>query len=311
LDALVDDIRAGRRGPQDPPEGGDAAGGEADAGSTDAGAAQAAEAGAPAGDAAPEGGAAEGGATETGQGGAVATAVGGDHPSGDGGVQEEPQTVPLPTFIEQRRRAQGYRDKLIAAGFNPDTGEPVRKPGPQEGAGDGQPEGDPLTRFMADPEAFIKGLNSGAGGDLQREIASLRADVSEQVARGKYPDFEEVAQVFAEAAAENPELAKAGQAHRNPAEFVYQVGNRIRTDRFLAEFGGDPAKAKAHWMQEGRKAATADGTPPATQGGEGGDGGGADVPPTTESLSDVTSRETTATGSATWKPKPLREIVGR
>src|SRR6185437_8137337 len=63
-----------------------------------------------------------------------------------------------------------------------------------------------------------------------------RCNLTEELARSKHTDFDEVRQVFVEAANENPGLWAQIRAERNPAEYVYREGLRIKE---LKDVGGD------------------------------------------------------------------------
>jgi len=72
---------------------------------------------------------------------------------------------------------------------------------------------------------------------LREEMRQQRLLISEDMAREKYPDFEDVIGHFNEAVEKNPALATQMVNARNPAEFAYRQGILHRE---LSSVDGDP-----------------------------------------------------------------------
>jgi hypothetical protein len=77
---------------------------------------------------------------------------------------------------------------------------------------------------------------------LRQEMLNERFNMSEMVARQKYPDLDDVVKHFQEAVQANPALAMALQQNVNPYEFAYREGKRVQ---MLKEVGDDPAAYRA------------------------------------------------------------------
>ena len=74
--------------------------------------------------------------------------------------------------------------------------------------------------FYDDPEGTMTKWRS----DMSTIVTTARLDVSEDIARSKYPDFDEKVDSFAEVLAQNPGLHAQWLASKNPAEFAYKIG---------------------------------------------------------------------------------------
>ncbi len=78
------------------------------------------------------------------------------------------------------------------------------------------------------------------------EVEPLKAtlfDISMEFARSRYDDFDEVAKSFAEMADRDQRLWDQMRSARNPALYLYQVGQQIRE---LAPFNGDLLAYRKH-----------------------------------------------------------------
>ena len=91
----------------------------------------------------------------------------------------------------------------------------------------------PKPDFWTDPEARFAAERVDIEQKLQRE----RLLMSEDMARDKYKDFDEVIGHFQSAVEQNPALAAQMTSSRNPAEFAYRQG---LLHRELGAVNGDP-----------------------------------------------------------------------
>ena len=87
-------------------------------------------------------------------------------------------------------------------------------------------------------EAEREKLREEARGLATSEARSLFLQFTESEARGRYTDYDQAREVFAEAAAKNPMLAAQLREAPNPAEFIYQQG---KTQAELKAVGGNLA----------------------------------------------------------------------
>lgn len=92
-----------------------------------------------------------------------------------------------------------------------------------------------------------KGFEDHLSGTVDQKLANQRFSMSKIMAKGAYEDYDDMEQVFMEAAQENPALASALQAHEHPSEFAYQEGKKIMA---MKEFGTDPVAYKEQVRQE-------------------------------------------------------------
>lgn len=87
-----------------------------------------------------------------------------------------------------------------------------------------------------DPWADLPGTLTQHQQQLREEMFVERCNVTEEMARDRHKDFDEVREVFLEAAQANPTLFQQLRAERNPAEFAYREGLKIQK---LKSFNGD------------------------------------------------------------------------
>lgn len=87
-----------------------------------------------------------------------------------------------------------------------------------------------------DPWADLPGTLSQHQQQLREEMFVERCNVTEEMARDRHKDFDEVREVFLEAANANPTLFAQLRQERNPAEFAYREGLRIKE---LKDVNGD------------------------------------------------------------------------
>lgn len=85
--------------------------------------------------------------------------------------------------------------------------------------------------FWDDPEGHFKTVEQRIA---QRELA-MTLKVSEQLARSKYPDFDDKISVFAEDLKTVPGLHAQWLASPDPAEFAYKHGHRVKELREVGD----------------------------------------------------------------------------
>jgi hypothetical protein len=74
-------------------------------------------------------------------------------------------------------------------------------------------------------------------------------EMSIEFARNAHEDFDEVAQVFAQAANNDERLWAQMREAKNPAKYIYQVGKQFKE---LAPFGGDVVRYREHSIAEAK-----------------------------------------------------------
>lgn len=112
---------------------------------------------------------------------------------------EPPELVGLRQgMIEERRRRQDLERQLQ------DLKQPQKPP--------------------VDPWTDLPGALAQQRQEMQAELQRERLLISEDMAREKYTDFEDVIGHFSKAVEANPALAAQMNVHRNPAEFAYRQG---------------------------------------------------------------------------------------
>lgn len=143
--------------------------------------------------------------------------------------------------------------------------------------------------------------------EIERNNFETRVHMSEHMIAAKYPDYAEMRDVFAEAAARNRGLAEQLVKHPFPAEFAYTMGKRIAIHN---EIGEDPAgykdRLKSEWEAEFKaKYGIQDGQPAAQAQSR----SSAPVP---KSLAKApsTSPARAPNGQFTSGPTPLEDIIG-
>jgi molecular chaperone GrpE (heat shock protein) len=92
-------------------------------------------------------------------------------------------------------------------------------------------------KVEVDPWTDLPGALAQQQKAFQDQLQQQRLMISEDLARDKYADFEEVIQHFNHAVEANPALANQMVASRNPAEFAYKQG---LLHKELGAVNGDP-----------------------------------------------------------------------
>jgi hypothetical protein len=136
--------------------------------------------------------------------------------------------VPLKAVEDERRKRQELEKRIaeFEAKFAQKPQEPVQAPD-----------------WDLDPRSAAAHL----AAEMQRRTFTMAVEMSERVLKQQHPDYEEVRNVFAEAAKADPRLAMELVNHPFPAEFAYEQGKRLR---MLQEIGDDPESYKARLREE-------------------------------------------------------------
>lgn len=87
-----------------------------------------------------------------------------------------------------------------------------------------------------DPWQDLPGALSSQEQKFEERLFLERCNNTEELARDRHKDFDEVREVFLEAAQNNPSLFQQLRQERNPAEFAYREGLRIKE---LKDVNGD------------------------------------------------------------------------
>jgi hypothetical protein len=87
-----------------------------------------------------------------------------------------------------------------------------------------------------DPWQDLSGTLTQQEQKFEERLFVERCNTTEELARDRHKDFDEVREVFLEAAQNNPTLFQQLRQERNPAEFAYREGLRIKE---LKDVNGD------------------------------------------------------------------------
>ena len=147
---------------------------------------------------------------------------------------EQGRHVPVRALEDERRKRQEL-ERLVA-----DLQRQVQQPQqrPQAPQAPVQPP-DPWT----DPEGALRFQQQ----QFENQVYETRVTLSRSVLMAQKPDFEDSEKVFFEAADQNPGLYQQLRTHPMPAQFVYDMGRKIKMQR---EIGDDPEAYKARLREE-------------------------------------------------------------
>lgn len=99
---------------------------------------------------------------------------------------------------------------------------------------------------QVDPWADLPGALQNQQAQFDERLFVERCNLTEEIARDKHKDYDEVRDSFLEAAQENPSLMAQMRAERNPAAFAYREGKRIKALKEVnGDFGAYEAKLEA------------------------------------------------------------------
>lgn len=130
-----------------------------------------------------------------------------------------------------------------------------------------QPQ-EPEPDFWDNPKALIAAQLNQFGQELRHQLKqeqiTERVDASEQVARGKYNDFDEKLSAFQQAVQLNPLLAREMANSSDPAEFAYSRGKTALEIQRVGSLDEVIKAERAKWEAEARAAIPAPSLPHST-----------------------------------------------
>lgn len=118
----------------------------------------------------------------------------------------------LATAQEERRKRQELEQQLAQYRQQPQQQEPPKP-------------------FWEDPDGILKQREEQLTQTFSQSLFKQRLEFTEELARVKYPDYNEVVEVFKEVAAQAPGLVQQCMASQNPAEFAYKLGKHHKEMR--------------------------------------------------------------------------------
>lgn len=147
-------------------------------------------------------------------------------------------TVPIKALHEERRKRQEYERELSE----------LRK----------KLEATPETKpnLFEDPDNWEKHLEERVNkraSEIEAKTETRFLQLCEQAARARHKDFEDVVQVFAEAAASTPGLADEARRAPDPAEFIYQAGLNLKRVKEAGSIEALIERAREEGRQEALK----------------------------------------------------------
>lgn len=144
----------------------------------------------------------------------------------------EPPHVPREALQDERRKRQELERKLQEYEAR------LKQPQP--------PQQEAKPDWFANPEEAAAYMRQ----EIERQNFETRIVLSEQIMAERHSDYEQMRDVFAEAAAKAPMLAQQLVQAPNPAKFAYDMGRKIHMQR---EIGDDPEAYKAKLEADFRK----------------------------------------------------------
>lgn len=106
-----------------------------------------------------------------------------------------------------------------------------------------QPQQQAKPDWWAAPDQAAIGLQQ----QMEMQVFETRVALSERLIKQQHPDYDEVSNLFAERARQDPRLIYELMQHPLPAEFAYQVGQQIK---LMDEIGSDPGAYRARLEAE-------------------------------------------------------------
>tara|TARA_R110002020_G_scaffold180814_2_gene375503 strand:- start:734 stop:1492 length:759 start_codon:yes stop_codon:yes gene_type:complete len=116
---------------------------------------------------------------------------------------ESDKSVPIAALLDERDKRQAMSKEL----------EALRK------QLDERTEPEAVPDVIDDQEGFVSSIRS----EVQREVFSVRAEVSQEMMRTMHDDYDAVEAKFLEMATDNPELADGMASATLPAKFAYET----------------------------------------------------------------------------------------
>lgn len=133
-------------------------------------------------------------------------------PSAEKGQQEPKEEWTKKAALDERQKRQ--KAEARAAELEAELNK-LKQPG-------GKPD------FFADPDKALKEVGEQLEHKFQQKLYEQRLEVSQELMREKYPDYDELETEFVELAKENPVLIREiGQAS-NPARYAYETAKKAR-----------------------------------------------------------------------------------
>jgi hypothetical protein len=96
------------------------------------------------------------------------------------------------------------------------------------------PQAEPPKPFWEDPDGAVAQYQKtieATKAEFAQNFFKQRLEFTEELARVKYPDYNEVVEVFKEVASQAPGLVQQCMTSQNPAEFAYKLGKHHKEMR--------------------------------------------------------------------------------
>lgn len=138
-------------------------------------------------------------------------------------AEPEAESWTKQAVLDERRKRQELEKRLKEY-------EQRLQPQAQQPAQPQQPQAD----WWSSPDQAAQVLQQ----QVEQQVFQTRVAMSERMLRQQHPDYDEVSELFAERARQDPNLLQQVFSHPFPAEFAYQVGQQIK---MLQEIGNDPS----------------------------------------------------------------------
>lgn len=158
--------------------------------------------------------------------------------------EEEPKTVPLAALHEERDKHRDTRKRFddLAEQMGQllphlsKLGQPEKKDEPEEAA----------PNFSEDPEGFVTHALGKIQSGYQTDLATAVMTVSENAARARHEDYDDMLGEFAKLTKDHPVLKVQVRQQPDPAEWAYQVAKQHKEHAEI----GDPVAYRAKLREE-------------------------------------------------------------
>ena len=104
--------------------------------------------------------------------------------------------------------------------------------------------------FWNDPQAYLSEMRDELSGLMAQTVAEAKLEWTVEMARERHDDYDDILQITSQAVQENPALAEQIANHKNPGEYVYQLGKQFKQ---LDEAGGDVDSLREQIRREERE----------------------------------------------------------
>ena len=154
---------------------------------------------------------------------------------------EAEKTVPLKALESERGKRQGYENLVVQQQQQIDI--LMRQIAAQQQQ---QPREQPApVDLLLNPDEWQNRLFGAIESVVQQQTFNRTLALSEEVARDKYADYDELIDgVFKPAAAKNPELIQALYKAPDPAKYAYKQAKRMKLESEEGELDYDRIKEK-------------------------------------------------------------------